>query len=83
MQNLHQGVFLGMWTQLHNKLYRYVKVNFRMCKYEGLSVKYEDKVNTEANTFNNMELFLFVLLRTIWQFKYEFSFPYVNTEIKY
>ena len=31
----------------------------------GLSVKYEDTVNTEANTSNNMELFLFVLLRTI------------------
>ena len=49
----------------------------------GLSVKYEDTVNTEANTSNNMELFLFVLLRTIWQFIYEFSFQYVNSEIKY
>ena len=40
----------------------------------GLSVKYEDTVNTEANTCNYMELFLFVLLRTIWQFIYKFSF---------
>ena len=49
----------------------------------GLSVKYEDTVNTEANTFNNMELFLFVFLRTILQFIYEFSFQYVHFEIKY
>ena len=49
----------------------------------GLSIKYEDTVNTEANTSNNKELFLFVLLRTIWQFIYEFSFQYVNSEIKY
>ena len=53
------------------------------CDIRGLSVKYEDTVNTEANTSNNMELFLFVLLRTIWQFIYEFSFQYVNSEIKY
>ena len=31
----------------------------------GLSVKFEDTVNTEAKTSNNMESFLFILLRTI------------------
>ena len=31
----------------------------------GLSVKFEDTVNTEAKTSNNMKLFLFILLRTI------------------
>ena len=31
----------------------------------GLSGKFEDTVNTEAKTSNNMELFLFVWLRTI------------------
>ena len=31
----------------------------------GLSGKYEDTVNTEAKTSNNIELFLFVSLRTI------------------
>ena len=30
-----------------------------------LSGKFEDTVNTEAKTSNNMELFLFVLLSTI------------------
>ena len=55
-----------------------------MKELRGLSVKYEDTVNTEANTSNNMELFLFVLFKkTIWQFIYEFSFQYVNSEIKY
>ena len=32
-------------------------------RLRGLSVKYEDTVNTEGNTSNNMELFLFVLLK--------------------
>ena len=31
----------------------------------GLSGKFVDTVNTEAKTSNNMELFLFLLLRTI------------------
>ena len=33
--------------------------------YVGLSGKFEDTENTEAETSNNIELFLFVLLRTI------------------
>ena len=45
----------------------------------GLSVKFEDTVNTEGKTSNNMESFLFILLRTIKQFIYEFSFQYVNS----
>ena len=61
-----------------------IKAGLRRFKHlRGLSVKYEDTVNTEANTSNNMELFLFVLLRTIWQIIYEFSHQYVISEIKY
>ena len=44
-----------------------------------LSGKFEDTVNTEAKTSNNMELFLLVLLRAIKQFIYEFSFQSVNS----
>ena len=33
--------------------------------YVGCPKKFEDTVNTEAKTSNNMELFFFVLLRTI------------------
>ena len=60
-----------------------VRIHVSLNQLRGLSVKYEDTVNTEVNTSNNMKLFLFVLLRTIWQFIYEFLFLYVNFEIKY
>ena len=44
----------------------------------GLSGKFEDRVITETKTSNNIDLFLFVLLRTISQFIYEFSFQSVK-----
>ena len=41
-------------------------VTFRyVVSIRGLSVKFEDTVNTEAKTSNNIESFLFILLRTI------------------
>ena len=41
------------------------KVICELSEIRGLSVKFEDTVNTEAKTSNNMESFLFILLRTI------------------
>ena len=44
----------------------------------GLSEKYADTFNTEADPPNNMKVFLFVYQRTFRNFS-----PYVNSLIKY